>query len=40
MSKIKKKKKGHYEEKIILICVEEFDLNQEELLTSLKEARR
>ena len=36
ISKIKKNKKGEYEEKIIHVCVEEFDLNQEEILTSLK----
>ena len=36
MSKIKKKKEGHYEEKIIQVCVEKFDLNQDEVLTSLK----
>ena len=36
ISKIKKKKEGQYEEKIILVCVEEFDLNKEEALTSLK----
>ena len=38
ISKIKKKKEGQYEEKIIQVCVEEFDLNQEEVLTSLKKA--
>ena len=36
--KIKKKKEGQYVEKIILVCVEEFDLNQEEVLTSLKKS--
>ena len=36
MSKIKKKKEGQYEEKIIQLCVEEIDLNKEEVLTSLK----
>ena len=35
--KIKKKKEGQYEEKIIQVCVE-FDLNKEEVLTSLKKA--
>ena len=34
--KIKKQKKGQHEEKVIQVCVEEFDLNQEEVLTSLK----
>ena len=34
--KIMKKKAGQYEEKIIQVCVEEFDLNKEEVLTSLK----
>ena len=38
ISKIKKKKEGQYEEKIIQVCVEEFDLNKEEVLTSLKKA--
>ena len=38
ISKIKKKKEGQYEEKIIQLCVEEFDLNKEEVLTSLKKA--
>ena len=38
ISKIKKKKESEYEEKIIQVCVEEFDLNQEEVLTSLKKA--
>ena len=38
ISKIKKEKEGQYEEKIMQVCVEEFDLNQEEVLTSLKEA--
>ena len=38
MSKIKKKKEGQYEKKIIQACVEEFDLNKEEVLTSLKKA--
>ena len=32
-SKVKKKKEGQYEEKIILVCVEEFDFNQEEVLS-------
>ena len=36
ISKIKKNKEGQCEEKIIQTCVEEFDLNQEEVLTSLK----
>ena len=36
--KIKKKKEGQYEENIIQVCVEEFDLNKEEVLTSLKKA--
>ena len=36
ISKIKKKKEGQYEEKIIQVCMEEFHLNQEEVLTSLK----
>ena len=36
--KIKKKKEGQYEEKIIQVCVEEFNLNKEEVLTSLKKA--
>ena len=36
--KKKKKKEGQYEEKIIHVCVKEFDLNQEEVLTSLKKA--
>ena len=34
--KITKKKEGQYEAKIIQVCVEEFCLNQEEVLTSLK----
>ena len=34
----KKKKEGQYEEKIIQVCVKEFDLNIEEVLTSLKKA--
>ena len=38
ISKIKKKKEGQYEEKIIQVCVEEFDLNKEEVLNSLKNA--
>ena len=38
ITKIKKKKEGQYEEKIIQVCVEEFDLNKEEVLTSLKKA--
>ena len=37
ISKINKKKEGQYEEKIIQVCVEEFDLNKE-VLTSLKKA--
>ena len=37
ISKIKKKKEGQYEGKIIKVCVEEFDLNKE-VLTSLKKA--
>ena len=37
ISKIKKKKEGQYEEKIIQLCMEEFDLNKE-VLTSLKKA--
>ena len=40
MLKIKKEKKGQYEEKIILVFVAEFDLNQGELFISLKKARR
>ena len=36
ISKIKKKKEGQNEEKIIQVCVEEFDLNIEEVLASLK----
>ena len=28
ISRIKKKKEGQYEEKTILVCVEEFDLNK------------
>ena len=36
ISKVNKKKEGQYEEKIIQVYVEEFDLNQEEVLTSLK----
>ena len=36
--KIKKKKEGQYVEKITHVCVEEFDLNQEEVLTSLKKS--
>ena len=35
ISKVNKKKEGQYEE-IIQVYVEEFDLNQEEVLTSLK----
>ena len=38
ISNIKKKKEGQYEEKIIYVCVEEFELNQQEVLTSLKKA--
>ena len=38
ISNIKKKKEGQYEEKIIQVFVEEFDLNKEEVLTSLKKA--
>ena len=38
ISKIKKEKEGQYEEKIIQVCVEEFHLNKEEVLTSLKKA--
>ena len=38
ISKIKKKTEDQYEEKIIQVCVEDFDLNQEEVLTSLKKA--
>ena len=34
--KITKKKEGQYEAKIKQVCVEEFYLNQEEVLTSLK----
>ena len=37
-SKIKKNKEGQYEEKIIQVCAEEFDLNKEEVLTRLKKA--
>ena len=36
ISKVKKKKEGQYDENIIQVYVEEFDLNQEEVLTSLK----
>ena len=36
ISKVNKKKEGQYEEKIIQVYVEEFDLNQEEVLNSLK----
>ena len=36
--KLKKKKEDQYEEKIIQICEEEFDLNKEEVLTSLIKA--
>ena len=36
--KLKKKKEGQFEEKIIQICEEEFDLNKEEVLTSLRKA--
>ena len=36
--KLKKKKEGQFEEKIIQICEEEFDLNKEEVLTSLIKA--
>ena len=32
-SKVKKKKEDQYEEKITLVCVEEFDFNQEEVLS-------
>ena len=38
ISKINKKKEGQHKEKIIKVCVEEFDLNKEEVLTSLKKA--
>ena len=38
ISKIKKKKEGQYEEKILQVCAEEFDLNKEEVLTSLRKA--
>ena len=38
ISKIKEKRKGTYEGKIMQVCVEEFDLKQEEILTSLKKA--
>ena len=38
ISKIKKKEEGQYEEKTIQVCVEEFHLNKEEVLTSLKKA--
>ena len=38
ISKTKKKKEGQCEEKIIQVCVEKFDLNQEEVLASLKKA--
>ena len=38
ISKIKEKRKGTYEEKIMQLCVEKFDLKQEEILTSLKKA--
>ena len=34
----RKKKKVNMKKKIIQVCVEEFDLNQEEVLTSLKKA--
>ena len=36
--KLKKKKEGRFEEKIRQICEEEFDLNKEEVLTSLRKA--
>ena len=36
ISKVKKKKEGQYDENIIQVYVEEFDLNQEEVCTSLK----
>ena len=32
---MKKKKEGQYEENIIQVCVEDFDLDKEELSTSL-----
>ena len=38
ISNIKKKKEGQYDEEIIQVCGEEFDLNKEEVLTSLKKA--
>ena len=38
ISKIKKKKEGQYEEKIIQVCVEELGLNKEKLLASLKKS--
>ena len=34
--KIKKKREGQYKERVMQVCVEEFDLNQEEVLTSLE----
>ena len=34
----KKKKEGQYEQKVMKVCMEEFDLNQEEVFTSLKKA--
>ena len=34
----KEKKEGQHEEQIIHVCMYEFDLNQEEALTSLKKA--
>ena len=36
--KIKNKKEGQFEEKIIQICVEELNLNKEEAMTSLMKA--
>ena len=36
ISNIKKKKGDQYEEKIIQVCVEDFELNKEEVLTNLK----
>ena len=36
ISEIKRKKESQYEENIIQVCVEEFHLNKEEVLTNLK----
>lgn len=36
ISKKKKKKEGQYEKRLVQVCLEEFYLNQEEVLTILK----